>query len=115
MSDPLPPCEDETTEGDMTDEEFNAVFRELGLMLREKAVKALLAGGNTCFTTRQYKTAYEQYAWSSPSKVLWDIVNGKDLAVVHLESVPHLVYRLMPDVGLWFRVIPGRRKVCLPS
>lgn len=98
-----------------TDEGFNQLMGLLALDIRRRVVRGLLGTDRPCFTTREYKEAYEREAWKTPHKVFWSTPEIPDLAVQHLLSVPELVYRPVESIGIWFRVIPGRRQPCLPS
>lgn len=73
----------------------------LALDTRAKVARSLLAGNDTgCFTTEQYKAAYEQQAWTIPNKLPWVMEDGSCLAVSHLRSIPQVVREVSPGVWL---------------
>ena len=84
-------------EAELSGKTVEQLIGELGMYHRRLTVCSLLEGNDTCcFTTEQYKQAYEKVGKSPPW--IWKM-RGGNLARHHLRSIPELVRELGND--LW--------------
>ena len=87
---------------DRLDPEDAAFVGMLCDLFRGDAAESLLVGNDTgCFTTEQYKRAYEERTWkrtlrgaAGEAMTWWD-----GIAEMHLRSIPHVVVEVSP--GVW--------------